>query len=232
MACADGPDGGPLAVKRIAPKRTAWAIALSLALHVLALTGMVIGLKMVSAPPEGRTMELRLIAVPEFKMEPQPSRRSVAHIDQARPREPQTMAMQPSSETPDAAQVTAPTTGTSDCEPEDLPLLTDAEKVLCRNQIDADKARRAARTADERLAKQIASLKDVPHIDRIPPEKRAYYDAVVAAYKSEGHGPGITCGGKPPHSLQIGPLPCFITPPHGFLTEELDLPDPTDIHVK
>jgi hypothetical protein len=123
--------------------------------------------------------------------------------------------------------------GPADCEPEDLALLTDEEKTHCRSQIDADQGRRLAREADARRMKQFANLKDVPDMDRIPPEKRAYYDAVVAAYKSEGHGPGIMCGaGKPPHSLRIGPLPCFITPPHGFLTEELDLPDPTDIHVK
>jgi hypothetical protein len=71
----------------------------------------------------------------------------------------------------------------------------------------------------------------------LPAEKRAYYDAVVAARQSEGHGPGIGChirfgGGKPasvetpPHGLKLGPLPCFIVPPAGMLTPEADIPNP------
>jgi hypothetical protein len=68
-------------------------------------------------------------------------------------------------------------------------------------------------------------------------EKRAYYDAVMAARKSEGHGPGIGChirfgGGKrpsvevPAHGLKLGPLPCFVVPPAGMLTPEADIPNP------
>lgn len=71
----------------------------------------------------------------------------------------------------------------------------------------------------------------------LPTEKRAYYDAVMAARKSEGHGPGIGChirfgGGKrasvevPAHGLKLGPLPCFVVPPAGMLTPEADIPNP------
>lgn len=71
----------------------------------------------------------------------------------------------------------------------------------------------------------------------LPAEKRAYYDAVMAARKSEGHGPGIGChirfgGGKPAsvevpaHGLKLGPLPCFVVPPAGMLTPEADIPNP------
>jgi len=46
-------------------RRTACAIGLSLVLHVLALTSMVIGLKVLSPPSEGRAVELRLVTLPE-----------------------------------------------------------------------------------------------------------------------------------------------------------------------
>ena len=125
-------------------------------------------------------------------------------------------------------------TGSADCEPEDLPLLTDEEQARCRNEINADRGRRLARERDGRLAKEVAKLQAVPRIDSIPAEKRAYYDAVAAAYDQQAHGPpmagrlpGIACGGKPPHSLKIGPMPCYVTPPQGFLTEESGT-DPLD----
>ncbi len=45
-------------------KQTAWATGLSLVLHVLVLTGMVLGLKVVTPPPEERAMEVRLLQPP------------------------------------------------------------------------------------------------------------------------------------------------------------------------
>jgi hypothetical protein len=63
------------------------------------------------------------------------------------------------------------------------------------------------------------------------PEKRAWFDATVAAYNAPGHPPMVFCGvkfsglhivksKKPPHSLKLGALPCYLVPPQGFLTEE------------
>ncbi len=63
------------------------------------------------------------------------------------------------------------------------------------------------------------------------PEKRAWFDASLAAYHSPGSPPMLGCalafGGpkgsrsrKPPHSIKFGPLPCYLIPPKGFLTEE------------
>jgi hypothetical protein len=132
--------------------------------------------------------------------------------------------------------------GAFDCAPEDLPLLTDAERRHCRNQIDAENGRRAAHGADERLARRLAALSSAPRIDIIPAEKRAYYDAVAAAYSQQSHGPpmaglqpGVGCSIKfsgltiakakpPPYSLHLGP--CFIAPSQGFLTEESQIAPP------
>ncbi|MGR4866695.1 hypothetical protein [Caulobacter sp. LARHSG274] len=92
----------------------------------------------------------------------------------------------------------------------------------------------------------------------IDPGKRAYYDAVAAAYDdhapmvpltargaagmfdvpasaNSGHGPRIGCSVKfgpnagkapkgPPNALRAGP--CFIQPPVGSLTPEVDIPRP------
>jgi hypothetical protein len=88
----------------------------------------------------------------------------------------------------------------------------------------------------KRLSDAAIAMGDA-RVDTIPPEKRAYYDAVVKAYQDPAHLPGVVCavpfgipkGWKPshrnpPHSLKLGPLPCYVIPPKGFLTEEADIP--------
>jgi hypothetical protein len=52
------------------------ATGLSLVLHVLALTGMVVGLKVLTPPPEGRAIEVRLVPSPVLRRRPQPARPS------------------------------------------------------------------------------------------------------------------------------------------------------------
>lgn len=126
------------------------------------------------------------------------------------------------------------------CGPETLRRLGDAERAAC----------------DRRMLSQYAKGAEHP-VDPIPAEKRAYYDAVQAAYRSlhdygaptpyrkngellwtaPGRLPGLGCAipfgapkgyksQKPPHSLKLGPLPCYITPPQGFGTEEAGIPPP------
>jgi hypothetical protein len=150
--------------------------------------------------------------------------------------------------------------GAPDCAPEDLPLLTETEKALCRNAIDADRERRLARGADERAARQVAQAERGPRTFRMPTEKEAYYAAVAQVYWQQSHGPpmaghppGFACaaphvpilsllGGvevnknifakkkeepRPPKSLKLGPIPCYLVPPQGLFTEESGL-DPLD----
>jgi hypothetical protein len=85
--------------------------------------------------------------------------------------------------------------GTADCAPEDLPLLTDAEKARCRNQIDADKARRLARGADERAARQLAQAQGMAPTYRMDADKEASYAQPPPGPPLVGHGLGIgvTC---------------------------------------
>jgi hypothetical protein len=70
----------------------------------------------------------------------------------------------------------------------------------------------------------------------IAPEKRAWFDAAVAAHNSPGHPPLLVCSPalfgkhKPsglPHALKLGPLPCAIDPPQGAFTEEVDVAPPS-----
>jgi len=106
-------------------------------------------------------------------------------------------------------------------------LLTEDERLKCQDRLEAG----------SKLAKYIPTP--------LPPERRAYYDAVVkakgdmrkAAVVNE-HGPAIGCklafGGpkgtngvkKPAHGVKLGPLPCYIVPPVGPLTVEADIQNP------
>ena len=56
-------------------RRAAWATGLSLVLHVLALTGMVVGLRIEGPPPEDRAVELQLIPPSKTTPRPQPAHR-------------------------------------------------------------------------------------------------------------------------------------------------------------
>ena len=123
------------------------------------------------------------------------------------------------------------------CAPGDPLRLSPGERARCDQRLGE-----VARTA--------------PRVDPIPTEKRAYYDAVAAAYAAvrEGGGtpgrvpvgppgpqrgqvnlyiPAVGClmrfgaprgwksyHDRPPHSLKLGRLPCFITPPQAAGTEE------------
>jgi hypothetical protein len=71
----------------------------------------------------------------------------------------------------------------------------------------------------------------------IAPEKRAWFEASLAARGTPSHPPGDVCGvlidglrlvkpKAPPHSLQLGSLPCFIIPPKWTFSEEADVETP------
>ncbi len=206
--------------------------------HLAVLTGLGWRIPLFGAPPRvenAPAVEVELIRPLSRSAAPKRS----ASLPRTRPQTPPPgQAIGPVAPTQEAANLPSASTasggeGAADCEPEDLPLLTDAERQHCRTQIDAEKGRRMARTADARLAQRLAALSTAPHVDNIPAEKRAYYDAVAAAYDQQAHGPpmaghlpGIGCstGKAPPNSLKLGP--CFISPPQGFLTEESGIPKP------
>jgi hypothetical protein len=88
-------------------RRTAWAVGLSLLAHVLALTGMVVGLKVLQPPPERRALELRLFPALEPNPRPEPPRRASPRRELAAPsRRRQTLP--PSPDLPTIAAPEAP----------------------------------------------------------------------------------------------------------------------------
>ena len=91
-------------------RRAAWATGLSLVLHGLVLTGMVLGLKVARPPPENPAIELRLIPAPEPRPRPEPAHRSPERSSAAAPLRPH-LAPRPSSEASVPALPEAPAPG-------------------------------------------------------------------------------------------------------------------------
>lgn len=217
------------------------ALIAAVCAHLLAFLALGWRIPVVQPPPSPRDalppMEVQLLRPPQSApptasatAKANSAKPSPAQPIQARPALPNTGASltpltAPAPPSPQVAQ------GPPDCAPEDLPLLTEAEKARCRNQVEADKERSLARSADERAARQVAEAERGPQAYRMASEKQAYYDAVAAAYTSPGHLPKAVCGlpgshiKKPHNGLKLGP--CVVIPPQGTLTEEMAL-DPLD----
>ena len=123
----------------------------------------------------------------------------------------------------------------------------------CTNAGAVGMSRAERERCDEQLGRGVATAPYLPAA--IAPRIRAYYDAVAEAKRadpqpvrppgiessfgdpiprpSSGHPPAIGCqmffgpGARPnprPHALTLGP--CFIEPPKGPLTPEVDVPPP------
>jgi hypothetical protein len=228
--------------KRTNLPRRAWAMGVATCAHLLALLALGWRIPKVTTPEhaeeQSAAVEVILVrpqAQPTAHAAPPSSGRA-----SSAPSVSQRVLIAP---TPGAPALSAPVQspsspqvaeGPPDCATEDLPLLTEAERARCRNAIDADNARRQARGADERAARQVAQAKSMPQYFRMGADKELYYDAVAAAYAQQNHGPPMAgrhpevhcSGAKPANSLKIGPLPCYVTPPQGFLTEESGIPRP------
>ena len=130
------------------------------------------------------------------------------------------------------------------CGTEDVALLTDAEKVRCRSQIELARARRAQAAADADRAARMAAMRLLPKVDGLPPQKRAAYDAVAAAQAAvredfrqpalaeimkrrglEGIGKSVDANVSARCTMAFGAgarpvVHCPLAPPTGFLTEE------------
>jgi hypothetical protein len=89
-------------------RRSAWAAVLSLVLHGLALTGMVVGLRVLAPPPETRALELRLVFAPVLRTRPEPAHRPPERANVAAPLK-LSRAPQPPTEAPVPALPDTPT---------------------------------------------------------------------------------------------------------------------------
>lgn len=98
---------------------------------------------------------------------------------------------------------------------------------------------------DKCAERQMAWGKGVANMPApMDPDKRAYFDAVAAAYDQQNHGgnmagryASVGCSvlfsglklvkaKPPPHGLKLGGLPCYIIPPQGMFTEESGVEPP------
>ena len=86
-------------------RREAWAAGLSLLLHVLLLTGMVVGLKVLRPPPEGRALEVRLVPAlkprPRARFADRPLPRPLPGAPSQRPPTPQPLPALPTIAAPE-----------------------------------------------------------------------------------------------------------------------------------
>ena len=186
------------------------------------------------APP-GPAPALRPLQSLAAASEPQPAP-GAAPTAQANAAAPgQAPAGSPSGAGPAQVAAGGPTRPHPGCALEVLVLLTPEEKVRCRNEIDAAAARLARQRAEERSPGLAAYAG--PQIDRISPQRRAYFDAVAASREQVRNGvgsaPSLQCnlgalfggdGPAPGEKIKIPGLPCIIKPPVGVLTHELSVP--------
>ena len=179
-----------------APKRhrkTAWATGLSLVLHVLALSGMALGLKVLAPPPEDRAIALRLIPQSEFQLRPESVRRPPERSAIAAPARPRPTARS-SPEAPVGAAPKAPEPGAR----EEAQAAAGPKALLpsLSGRLGCDDSLGARLTADQRqaCADNLARLgrQATPFPLDIPERKQAAYDLHVycrEAYRQAGIPP-------------------------------------------
>ncbi len=213
-----------------ARQRWSSALAVSVLIHAALLAAMLASIRILRPPAEPRSIELRLLAPtfePAHRRPPSPGGTGGAHAPAAAaaPARP-ALPVSPGPEAPggpageDLGAAHGFLRGALGCAEQAMARLTEAERVRCA----------------ERLARGVDPNRPFPA--PIAPEKRAWFDAIVRARQQPGRPPMLGCGisfsgikpvkpRKPAHSLQLGPLPCFILPPKGSLTEDVDIATPS-----
>jgi hypothetical protein len=174
------------------------ATGLAACAHLLAF--LAIGWRIPKAPPPLPPDTLPPVELQLLRPTPRPAPSAAPAAPAAQGR-PSAAGPGPAEPFMPSAPVVAPSApalaeGPPDCAPEDLPLLTEAEKARCRNAIDAAEQRRFARGADERAANQVAQAQRGPQTYRMDGDKEADLDAVAQANAHQGHEPTFVGGGK------------------------------------
>jgi hypothetical protein len=196
--------------------RTRTGVAASVLLHALFLTAAVLSLPHKGPPPEPRAFEVSLepLAQPSRRTPVKPRAQRPAPAAPATAPRPTVPAPSPLPAQPgpapgegqDLANIRGLLRGSVGCSEETFLRLTRQERDHCARWRQA----------------QIKPGLEIPA--PMAAEKRAWYDATVAARNAPDHPPGVVCFGKPAHGLKLGPLPCYVEPPKGPLTEDVDAP--------
>lgn len=169
-------------------RRRAGAGAAAVLLHlvVLALIGLQAPGFTTRAVDSPATMDITILPMPSLVAREPVSTLSAAAPKAAKPRETKASragevapaAVAPPSEPAPQAPPSPAAGAGPGCEREVLMLLTAAEREHCRNQIAAEAERRTRAGQAARDAETVREARAQPKVDLIPPEKRAYYDAV------------------------------------------------------
>ena len=211
-------------------------LAASLLLHVAFVGAAILSLPWRGPPPDPRSFEVSLVpplpTVEIVRKRPPRAARRAAQAAVPAPAIPAVVAIAPEAIIAPAAPSAAAGEGQA----------MGKVRALLRGSVGCSEARFAHLSQEEldRCAKWRQA-----HIDpnlQIPapiaPEKRAWFEAVLASRKAPDHPPGFVCGmlingihlvkpKTPPHALKLGPLPCYVVPPKWGITEEADVQPPS-----
>jgi hypothetical protein len=196
-------------------------LAVSLLLHAAFVTAAILSVPWRSPPSEPRSLVVTLApplqpTVPRRRPEP-PARippRAAASL-------PPPAAPAPATVPPIALPQGAPST---QAQPEVGPKV----QALLRGSVGCAEIKllHLSQEEQDRCAKLLKAHVNPDLVVEAPiaPQKRAWFDATVAARNAPDHGPSGVCFGKPPHGIKLGPLPCYIELPKGPLSEDVDVP--------
>jgi hypothetical protein len=222
-------------------RRLTGPLIAALGVHALFAVFFAYGGRAFRAPADMRAIDITLVPEPLARPKPPPAAPPKAgpRSQAASPSQAPAVLTQPARAASQQAQANAPSTddgasanfraalrASAGCAHADAMGLTKAERDRCAER-------------------QLAWGKGAPAIQTpMDPDKRAYFDAVVAAYDQQSHGgpmagsnPTVGCSmllsglklvkaKPPPHGLKLGPLPCYIIPPQGMFTEESGIEPP------
>jgi hypothetical protein len=198
-------------------------VAASVLLHLIFVAVAILSLPRQGPPPEPPAARITLVPLARLlprrvELKPRADRSApAAQAASPRPLSPPPLAAPaspalaaPAAEGQDLGKVREMLRGSVGCSEEQFLHMSQKERDRC---------------AKWRLA-QVKPGLEIPA--PIAAEKRAWYDAIAAARAAPDHPPGVVCFGKPAHGLKLGPLPCYVEPPKGPLTEDVDAPSEPD----
>lgn len=197
-------------------------LAVSILLHLAFLTAAVLSLPHWRTPPESRGVEVSLVSLRPPRV---PPRTRTARPAPVMPSAlPPVAAPAPPAQPPSPIAPTAPASPGAGADPDARAKVT----ALLRGSFGCSEAQLVHLSQEEqdRCAKwrQTQAKPGLEILAPIEANKRAWFDATVAARNAPDHGPSGSCFGKPAHGVKLGPLPCYIELPKGPFSEDVDVP--------
>jgi len=208
----------------LAPKgpRSRAGLAVSLLLHAAFVTAAILSVPWRGPPSEPRSLVVTLAPPLQPALRPRPRPEPPARRPlRAAASFPPPAAPAPAIVPPVAPPQAAPSTQAQ-------PGVGPKVRALLRGSVGCAEVEllNLSQQEQDRCAKLLKAHVNPDLVVEAPmtPEKRAWFDATVAARNEPDHGPAVVCFGKPPHGIKLGPLPCYVEPPKGSLSQDVDVP--------